>query len=128
MRIQIGVPGDALASSQLHAHLRRHPDTRRLPLEHQLPAGGTSEMGALDTITAVLDSGVGVGGLAVALAAWRTQRRGTRAERTLRLERDGQVVTLTGYTPEEAERVLRTLAADPAPAPAPEPDGDGPRP
>ncbi|WP_445525309.1 effector-associated constant component EACC1 [Streptomyces cyslabdanicus] len=105
--VWIGV-GRAGSAGSLAGWLRRDPGVARSgveiapvgALQPQAPAGS---MGAVDTVTALVDSTVGLVGLLVAVAAWR-RPHGTPPPTVRVTESDG---TLLEGTPEDVLRVLR---------------------
>ncbi|MEU5339391.1 MULTISPECIES: hypothetical protein [unclassified Streptomyces] len=100
--------GSAAGATALTGWLRRDPSVARSGAtigsadpHTSSPPPGT--MGTLDTVTAVVDSTVGLLGLLVAITAWR-RPRGTQAPTVRVTESDG---TLLEGTAEDVLRVLR---------------------
>ncbi|MQY11117.1 hypothetical protein SRB5_12310 [Streptomyces sp. RB5] len=108
MRVQISVPDDPAALAQLHASLKRHPRTRRLAAE---PATrpGDGHMGALDVLNLILPNTAAYGSLAVAVATWLGTRRTQTAPVSVTLQVNGAPVTVSGGSPQDIERILRSL-------------------
>ncbi|WP_436760271.1 effector-associated constant component EACC1 [Streptosporangium sp. V21-05] len=74
------------------------------------PVGDPEEMGAGEVIQATVESATALGGLVVAIAAWRDSRRNSAFSRQprVRIEKNGVSVTVDG-DPEEIERIIRAL-------------------
>ncbi|MFD9868649.1 hypothetical protein [Streptomyces niveus] len=101
--------GSAASAGSLAGWLRRDPGVARSGVEI-VPAGvsqaesPTGAMGTVDTLTALVNSTVGLLGLLVAVAAWR-RPHGSRPPVVRVTESDGTVLEGT------AEDVLRVLRA-----------------
>jgi hypothetical protein len=107
VEFKLSLDDDAAALGRLHGWLRRHPDTRRMPLSVARQDTASGAMGTFDVIVAVIGVGIDLTALAVAIAAWR-QSAGPAAP-TLTVERDGTTITVTGATAEQIEAQLRAL-------------------
>ncbi|WP_164904754.1 effector-associated constant component EACC1 [Streptomyces cyaneus] len=100
----------------LQRWLLRDPDTAGATLTLRGRNAAPGAMGpGLDLIDVVLSNAVSLGGLLVAVASWR-QSRGNRP--SVRVERDGVTVTVSGTDAEQIERLVRQLTAPPAAEPS----------
>ncbi|MEI5101040.1 hypothetical protein RB200_23930 [Streptomyces sp. PmtG] len=101
--------GSAAGAGALAGWLRRDPAVARAGVEIEAahvptgPPGPPGAMGGLETVTAVVDSTVGLLGLLVAVAAWR-RAPGTPPPTVRVIESDGTV--LEG-TPDDVARLVR---------------------
>lgn len=99
----------------LQRWLLRDPDTAGASLTLRGRNATPGAMGpGLDLIDVVLSNAVGLGGLLLAVASWR-QSRGNRP--SVRVERDGVTVTVSGTDADQIERLVRQLttqAAEPS--------------
>ncbi|MGW4567692.1 effector-associated constant component EACC1 [Streptomyces sp. NPDC004561] len=105
--VQISLRSAASAGS-LAGWLRRDPAVARsgaeiAPAGASRPEPPSGAMGTVDTVTALVDSGVGLLGLLVSVAAWR-RPHGTQPPVVRVTESDG---TLLEGTAEDVLRVLR---------------------
>ncbi|HLU98331.1 MAG TPA: hypothetical protein VKZ89_15950 [Thermobifida alba] len=123
-------PNSGTESRSLYRWLQRKSPELHAEGVRLAPAGGSrprpGEMGtAFEIVQFVFDNVAQYGALALAIASWR---RAHHARCTVRLERDGVKITLTGAELDDAEAVARAferLARAPDTAGnAPEPDGE----
>lgn len=109
MEIRLEVD-DEESLRQLYMWLRDDDIRRSVPVRLTPTAPVPGQMGgALEVINALVSNGIALGGLLMAIVAWRESR--PRAPR-VRIERDGTVVELTGSSPEEIRRVVEALAPE----------------
>jgi Effector Associated Constant Component 1 len=79
-------------------------------------------MGLGDVIQTVIDNTTALGGLVVAIAAWRDSRNARiDPPPAVRIERNGVTATITSADPAEVERITRLLSERPR-----EPGNDDP--
>jgi hypothetical protein len=100
--------GSAVGAGSLAGWLRRDPGVARAgveiaPVGVARPQPPPGAMGTVDTVTALVDSAVGLLGLLVSVAAWR-RPYGSRPPTVRVTESDG---TLLEGTAEDVLRVLR---------------------
>ncbi|MFE7760925.1 hypothetical protein [Streptomyces sp. NPDC057438] len=114
MRVRVtvegGTPGDA---DDLLSWLLKDPDGAKT--QPSLTGGSPDQMGTGETVLAVVNTAIALGGFVITAATWLDARKERRAERRrrLRIEREGtrRVVTLEDADPERIEEALRALLA-----------------
>ncbi|MFJ2729340.1 hypothetical protein [Streptomyces collinus] len=119
IQLEIEVVGDdGPLTRALHRWLLRDPDTA--PLAPAL-RGRHEEAGAmgpgLDLIDVVVSNAIGLSGLLLAVANWRTSR-GNRSE--VRIEHNGVTVTVTSAESRQIAQLVHTLTGRPPAVPGPE--------
>jgi hypothetical protein len=119
MQLGIEVVADEGPSTRaLHRWLLRDPDTAPTAPALRARHEQAGAMGpGLDLIDVVVSNAIGLSGLLLAIANWRTSR-GDSPE--VRIEHNGVTVTVTSTEPEQIAQLVRTLTGEPPAAPGPD--------
>jgi hypothetical protein len=112
LRISIEGADDDSALAALYRWLARDSDLvrqSRISLVSAPPAPG-EQGGTLEAISAVLANATALGGLVTAVLTYRDARRRTDPRASVRLERDGVVVTIPPGSQVPIEQIITRLA------------------
>lgn len=113
MQVQIRL-GDGGDGRDLLRWLRNDPIAARAELGVLPAEAGQSEMGTADVVQVALDNVSGLGGLVVAVAAWRDARRQGQARTaapTVRIQYETVTVEVTDDDPATVRRIIDALTA-----------------
>ncbi len=116
MQIQISCIGEASEAGcgDLYRWLLDDPDARRnaqLELRSIGPAEGDLGL-VMEILQLVVGSGFSAAALGVSIAQWKQQLMAAGPQFSMRFEKDGKKVTVSGSNPEEIERAIQELNKD----------------
>lgn len=119
MELRVDVDGDDAELGDLYRWLARDSDlTHRIRISlARAPFRPGEQGGAFEAINAVISDGTALGGLVVAVLSFRHARR-EKLRGSVRLERNGTVVTIEPGTEVPAEEIVERLTGDGGAAPS----------